>query len=159
MQSSPNTARLPLYERFWMKVHIEPDASSCWEWTAFRNSKGYGVCQLPGGKGFELAHRTSWRLANGDLPDGVHVLHACDNPSCVRPSHLFLGTHTQNMRDMAVKGRMNGSHGIKLAPSDVLAIRRAVRDGATQAALAAQYGVAPTTINNLVKRRTWKHLP
>jgi hypothetical protein len=79
----------------------------CWEWTGKKNNKGYGMIRTTGNKSdsFRLAHRISWFLANGDIPEGFHVLHRCDNPGCVNPDHLFLGTHLENMRDKLSKGR------------------------------------------------------
>lgn len=78
----------------------------CWEWVASGDSDGYG--QLMVGKRMKKAHRVAWELANGPIPDGSFVCHHCDNPSCVRPSHLFLGSNSENMRDMVRKGRLNG---------------------------------------------------
>lgn len=92
--------RKPLGRRFWAKVNKSDD---CWEWTACKNSAGYGQIRINGKA--ELAHRVSWELANGPIPDAMYVLHRCDNPSCVRPDHLFLGTSSDNTQDMISKGR------------------------------------------------------
>lgn len=146
----------PLPLRFWNKVHFIDDATSCWEWRAGLHPTGYGTLQI--GRGYELAHRISYRLAHGAIPDGAHILHKCDNPACVRPDHLFVGTHADNMRDMAKKGRMNGGHGVKLNPAKVRQIRQLNAEGATQQSLADQFGVALMTINHVIKRRTWKHI-
>jgi hypothetical protein len=90
----------PLVERFWARVRKGPE---CWEF-AGPTRKGYG--QLGVGSGRHIsAHRISWELANGPIPDGMQVLHTCDNPPCVNPAHLFLGTHQDNMDDMVAKGR------------------------------------------------------
>jgi HNH endonuclease len=88
-------------ERFWSKVH---KADGCWLWTAARNKFGYGVFT---GKGrVQLySHRFSWKLHRGDIPEGSMVLHHCDNPPCVNPDHLFIGTAMDNMRDRHDKGR------------------------------------------------------
>lgn len=87
----------PIAPRFWSKVHI---TDGCWLWTgALRN--GYGRF---GSRPFKYAHRVSWELANGPTGD-LKVLHRCDNPRCVRPDHLFLGTQLDNMRDRSAKGR------------------------------------------------------
>lgn len=94
----------PLSERFWRYV-VKTDG--CWIWIGATASFGYGRIQREGGKQgkADRAHRVSWLLHYGEIPLGMWVLHQCDEPSCVRPDHLFLGTHTDNMLDMAAKGR------------------------------------------------------
>jgi hypothetical protein len=86
--------------RFWNKVN---KTKKCWEWLATKNNKGYGRIQVNGKS--RLAHRISYGLKNGEIPRGLEVLHKCDNPLCVNPKHLFLGTHKDNLQDMAKKGR------------------------------------------------------
>lgn len=97
-------------DRFW--GHVDKTSSTtfynnerCWEWTARRMPRGYGVTYM-GGK-TELAHRVAWTIANGEIHDGLFVLHRCDNPPCCNPSHLFLGTDQDNVDDMMRKGRGN----------------------------------------------------
>jgi hypothetical protein len=87
--------------RFWDKVRI---GDGCWEWQASKRATGYGQFAYLG-KPSVKAHRVAWMLNRGLIPDGVCVLHRCDNPGCVRPSHLFLGTQEDNIRDREVKGR------------------------------------------------------
>ena len=88
-------------ERFWSKV---AKGDGCWEWMAARDRKGYGMFQVGVGK-TARAPRFAWELAHGPIPAGLHVLHRCDNPSCVRPDHLFLGTAADNNADKVAKGR------------------------------------------------------
>lgn len=97
MVDEPNALEL-----FWQKVDKTED---CWEWTASKNKQGYGIFGHQGQTW--LAHRLSYKLSNM-LPDGVKVLHRCDNPPCVNPDHLFLGTQKDNIKDMAAKGRHAG---------------------------------------------------
>lgn len=87
-------------ERFWSKV---TKSDGCWEWTAHRDKKGYGSFGFSGK--VQKAHRVAYILTFGELPDGAHILHSCDNPSCVNPGHLRTGTHTDNMQDKVMRGR------------------------------------------------------
>lgn len=97
--------RRPLTDRFWEKV---AKSDGCWLWTGSRQRNGYGFLFAGTRKEPhpERAHRVSWRIHFGEIPDGLWVLHKCDNPPCVNPEHLFLGTRTDNMRDCARKGRV-----------------------------------------------------
>lgn len=94
---------VPWQDRFWAKVRKGED---CWEWQGGRNSRGYGVFYKDGRRSRqELAHRVSYELAYGPIPSGVFACHSCDNPPCVHPDHLFLGTGLDNSRDSTDKGR------------------------------------------------------
>lgn len=93
---------LSLLDRFWEKVD-HPD-EGCWTWLGARNLRGYGVIGFPGRRNM-LAHRAAYVLLVGPIPDGLFVLHKCDNPACVRPDHLRLGNHTENMAEMRERGR------------------------------------------------------
>jgi hypothetical protein len=163
-------------KRFWQKVD-KRTSGECWRWTGARNERGYGLIGL-GGK-TERAHRMSWMLHNGEIPQGMCVCHRCDNPICVNPEHLFLGTHSDNMRDMCIKGRKNApvgdshyarrephrlargeKHGCaKLTDDLVVACRLAHKKyGATCTKLAAKWGVSIAAMCYAVNGRTFKHL-
>ncbi len=150
----PDTA-----DRFWSNV-IKTD--TCWIWKAGQDQDGYGTTRAANKK--TRAHRLAWQLANGQPPPAdLLVLHRCDNPSCVRPDHLFLGTNRENMQDAAEKGRLprgERQHLAKLTEPEVRCVRdRYAAGGITQRRLAAEYGVNPTVISAIVCRKTWKHLP
>lgn len=105
---------IPLEERFWSKVEMIP-FHSCWEWmgapTMTNRSGSYGEIRLGGRKDPKiLAHRASWIIHFGAIPEGKFVCHKCDNPGCVRPDHLFLGNNQDNMNDMKKKKRQYGKH-------------------------------------------------
>lgn len=89
-------------ERFWKKVEIIP-FHECWEWTAAKNEKGYGVFGVK--KNTDKAHRIAWKLLGRTIPPGKFLCHHCDNPACVNPNHLFIGTNLDNVIDMIRKGR------------------------------------------------------
>lgn len=93
-----------LDQRFWEKVE-KNGPSLCWEWRAVKDRYGYGRFCLGVDQRGALAHRTAWFVKYGEIPHGKSVLHKCDNPACVNPEHLYLGTQLENMRDMLQKGR------------------------------------------------------
>lgn len=156
-------SRIPLAEKFWAKVH---KTEGCWLWMANRlpHKRDYGLIH-EGGRGSRSlrAHRVSYELAYGPIPDGLDVLHRCDNPPCVRPDHLFLGTQLDNMRDMHRKGRQGPPRDIvgvkninaKLAEADVVAILLSKEPSPV---LAARYGVTKECIGHVRRRVTWKHV-
>jgi hypothetical protein len=159
--------RMPASVRFWRNVN---KTDGCWTWTAARCADGYGQIYVSPDR-MVSAHRFSWEIANGPIPDGLWVLHACDNPPCVRPDHMFLGTNADNMRDMVSKGRqwaqarpeavVRGSRipWAKLTEAQVVDIRsRYAAGGTTYARLAAEYGVAESAVGLVVTRRTWTHV-
>ncbi len=102
-ESNPTRRYQKLTDRFWSKVDKNGD---CWIWTASRSKKGYGRIGLGSRKeGVALAHRVAYELSIGPIPEGLDVLHSCDNPPCCNPGHLFLGTQQDNMADKIAKGR------------------------------------------------------
>lgn len=134
--------------RFWSKVKTGPD---CWEWQAgAATNNGYGRFWISKERGHEVAHRYSWELQNGPVPDGMSVCHHCDNPLCVRPDHLFLGTHAENIQDAVGKGKI-----ATLSPGDVRLVRGLRRRGLTQQEVAERLGVSRTTISHIDTGATW----
>lgn len=145
-----------LEERFKAKVII---TDNCWLWDGGKVPDGYGSFRVSSSK-VEAAHRVAYVLAYGDIPDGLFVLHSCDNPPCVRPSHLWLGTGGDNARDMIAKGRANrkgdNANHRKLTSTQVVAIRsKWAAGGTTQRALAKEYGVHYSTIHLIVRNLVW----
>jgi hypothetical protein len=144
-------------ERFWSKV--EKTEGGCWNWMGIKDRKGYGVTSKK--TQHIRCHRMSYRIAYGDFPNNLHVLHKCDNPSCVNPSHLFLGTNADNMKDKCMKGRQaNGerSGGGKITKPQVIAIRELYKTMSTSQ-IAKQFNVSYSAIRSIVVGKTWKHLP
>lgn len=121
----------PEEERFWLYVE---KTDNCWTWTGATNKDGYGQINSRNATRRILAHRLSWMIHFGGIPSGLFVCHACDNPPCVRPDHLFVGTAMDNMRDMIKKGRAKGPE--KLTPKDVAEFQRLRRDGYSYQAIA-----------------------
>lgn len=133
--------------RFWKRVR---KTRSCWLWTGRKNRHGYGTTRRGGrGRGTQmLAHRLSWELRFGPIPGGLCVLHKCDVPACVRPSHLFLGTRRDNAMDCKQKNRNNR----KVSDAQARTIRRRyARGGVTYDVLAAAYGVTRSAIYRIIK--------
>lgn len=102
------TTMMTAERRFWSKVD---QTDGCWEFVGAKNEHGYGSVRV-GGKTLG-AHRYVWMLVNGRIPDGMHVLHSCDNPACVRPDHLRLGSHAENMAEKSSKGRNRSGNSYK----------------------------------------------
>ena len=141
-------------ERLWSRVSKGP---GCWEWQAPRDLWGYGRLGVPGGKRNAMAHRVSWATRNGEIPQGLFVLHNCNNPACVRPDHLRLGTNADNMNDMFAKYRAEGRSApqARLTVEQVTEIKRKLHDGSSCEELGPEYGVAPSTIGHIRKGRHW----
>ena len=145
-------------KRFWDKVDV---SGSCWEWQGCKVRGGYGAFKV-NGKGIR-AHRFSYKLAFGPIPDGIYVCHHCDNAKCVKPSHLFLGTQTDNMQDCISKGRFGEQGGeangnSKICEDDVREIRRLYSLGITQVWLSKMWGIGRSQTNRIVNREQWKHI-
>lgn len=183
--------RAPSKDRFLHSLAIRDDPKSCWEWQRGRTGEGYGAFHAEGRQ--IKAHRYAWEIVAGVIPDGLQVLHTCDNPACCRNDdegvywangafhprygHLWLGTNADNMEDKVAKGRqaIGQTHGAathpestphgernwhaKLTEDDVRTIRLTpANDLAAIRVLAQHHDVHPTTISNIIKRKTWRHL-
>lgn len=153
--------RLYASGRLWSKT--SRSEAGCWEWQGnkFRN---YGRVNVWGGKMW--AHRLSWLLAHGSLPRHLNVLHKCDNPPCVRPDHLFIGTHSDNVADMVAKGRNScqdmrgeGNPRARLYEEDVRCARvQHTTNGVSSARIAASYGVTYQHAYKMLHGRSWRHV-
>jgi HNH endonuclease len=169
-------------KRFWTQVER---TETCWLWRGYRNANGYGMIGLSSKN--MLAHRLSYEMHFGPIPPGLSCCHHCDNPSCVRPEHLFVGTKADNMQDMVRKGRhwvhtkpellRFGDRNVsrlypetrprgeqvklaKVTAEQVKEIRRLYRDEQwKQNALAAVFGISHRTISLIVRYKTWRHVP
>lgn len=145
-----------VYQRFEEKF-IPEALTGCWLWTAAQQKNGYGHIQFKGS--VTLAHRVSYELYVGEIPDGMCVLHNCDTPQCVNPYHLFLGTQKDNMMDKKIKGRAECPDRIgelswssKLKKEQVLSI---IEDKRSHRKIAKDYGVGKTTIGYIKSGVTW----
>lgn len=153
--------RRTLYERFFASFKKgAPD--QCWLWERQTNRLGYGTIGRGPAK-HDRAHRVSWEIHNGPIPDGMHVLHSCDVRACVNPAHLRLGTHAENMADRSSRGRVNAARGercalSKLTEGQVLEIRRRRAAGERQIALAREFGINRSLVWQIVTRRIWRHV-
>lgn len=159
----PVTAR-PLEERFWKKVDVNGPYvldTACWLWTGGKNKAGYGSIGLGGkGAGNRNVHRVSWELHFGAIPKGFFVCHKCDNPSCVNPEHLFLGTPKDNMVDMITKGRKRSALGSdssnsKLTEDQVLQI---FNDERIYKEIAKEFNITHEQVGSIKRKKDWKHL-
>lgn len=177
--------------RFWSKVNKDGPTMShmespCWVWTAGKNRRGYGAFWVE--KRDLAAHRIAWSITYGPIRnDGVCVCHRCDNPSCCRPDHLFIGDHTTNMRDMIIKGRHGSktkperlargdrhnsrtkpellargeAHGMAKFTAEIVTSIRSLyaAGGVTQKHLASLFGVHQVLISLIIRRKRWAHIP
>lgn len=142
--------------RDWVLAHIaQGRADQCWEWTSAIGSHGYGSGSFA--SNHVTSHTSAYRAFVGEIPNGMHVLHRCDNRSCCNPDHLFLGTHVDNMDDMVGKDRqafgVRKIKSAKLTELQVLQIRAAK---AVQAEIATEYGVNQSVVSRIKSRKAWR---
>jgi hypothetical protein len=151
-----NVRRQSIDERFWSKVN---KTETCWLWTASTDPRGYGHFVIH--NRLEGAHRVAWILSNGSIPDNLWVLHRCDNPPCVNPAHLFLGTHQDNVADSTRKNRrakpQGELHGHSTVTSEQVAHIRAAGRGDWKK-LHKQFGVSRSNFYKIWMRKSWTHL-
>ena len=160
-----------LEERFWSNVRKDgpiqphcPELGPCWRYVGKRHWEGYGyIAEKQGGKKYLLVHRVSWVIHNGPIPDGLFVLHKCDNGECSRPDHLFLGTQAENNRDRKKKGRngdIRGARGpnVKLTERQVLEIRSMRARSVTISTVAKHFNICISTVKRIMNGRIWSHL-
>ncbi len=155
-----------LYERLMRHTQVN-HKSGCLEWTGSKRN-GYGRMTVgsraDGTRKGMSAHRVAYKLAHGEIPDGMEVCHKCDNRCCVNPAHLFIGTRQDNIDDRERKGRNNPPKGetngrAKLSEVDVLAIKEKRLQGVSFGKLAEEYGVCKKTIQDAVSGKHWAYLP
>jgi hypothetical protein len=152
-------------QRFWEKVStVSNGPDGCWEWKAGHMGDGYGSFRHPSSP---LAHRVAWVLSGREIPEGMCLLHKCDNPNCVNPKHLFLGTRADNNRDRQAKGRsaVGTRHGIythrensrtRLGWEKASEIRRLFEsERMTHKELAARFGVYSSLITRVLQKKIW----
>ena len=151
----------PLIERFAARLPRNLDSESCWLWQGSKVPKGYGVIShVRRGKSRTVrAHRVSWELHMGPIPEGMYVCHKCDTPACVNPEHLFLGTHRDNMKDMKNKHRSTKSKsrtGTRLTIEIAEEIRKVhTTSKVSQRQLASIFKVSTATINDVLLNKRW----
>ena len=149
-----------LSEQF--EARVEPDLNSgCWLWSRGQTTDGYGTFQME--RRTVLAHRASWAIYRGKLPAGQMVCHRCDTPACVNPSHLFLGSQTENMADMKAKGRADRQFGARngraiLSDDQAREILDLKGLGFGQRPIARSYGVSDSTVSRIIRRESFPHV-
>jgi len=151
-------------DRLWERIDRVGD---CWVFTGMKTNKGYGKIRVgsrtDGTRKMVSSHRLSWELTNGKIPDGMHVLHRCDNPSCINPAHLFLGSNQDNMSDMANKGRSRKSIGVlnpsvKLTEEQVREIKLRLKNGESVVSMEDDYPVGRELLYHIKNNRNWSHI-
>ena len=134
------------------------DPEECWLWQGSKVSGGYGVIGIEGRN--QSAHRIAWQIEHGKIRKGKQVRHTCPNRDCVNPSHLYLSTVAQRMKDVSKRGLNSGENNkaSKLTKEQVITIRKRAAGGERQAALAREYDVSRNLIHLIVHRKMWAHV-
>jgi hypothetical protein len=166
--------------RFINLIDVKEDLNQCWIWKGCKNPRGYGRFTLTKGK-MVFTHRLMYELKNGEIPKGMLVCHTCDNPSCVNPNHLWLGTHKENHQDMVSKGRQAGGRGkgsrgrvtiynlinysrgstrpaSKLNEEKVKKIKLELLEGKKISSIAKEHNVTTQLIGTIKRGTSWKHV-
>lgn len=149
---------LSLKERFYSKFIVNSE-NGCWEWAANRFPKGYGCFKLNGKS--NAAHRISYKIHVGEIKERMVICHKCDNPCCVNPNHLFMGTQKENLQDRNLKGRSIKGHKngrCILTEKDIPIIKSLLKEKIDQRDIAKKFGVAQTTISSIKLNKSWSHL-
>jgi hypothetical protein len=146
---------------FWDNADRSGGPDACWPWAKQRHSRGYGYFCIKKRKKF--AHRVAWELATGGDASGLVVMHSCDNPPCVNPAHLRLGTARDNAQDCIAKGRklivLGEDHGgAKLTEEDVVLIRKMAMSGKSSYEIAKTMPCSARQIRDIVSRKMWRHV-
>lgn len=149
-----------LEDRFWSKVARGAE-EECWLWIGATQVNGYGYLGATLGRPQLKAHRLSYELNKGPITEGMLVCHRCDNPPCVNPAHLFLGTKADNSADMVEKGRSPNRNGlrnphVKVTAEQVVEIRRLGEEGLTQQSIGARFGISQVQAGKIIKGKAWK---
>mgnify|MGYP001560408325 CR=1 FL=1 len=153
----------PAASRFWNMVRRAEGTNECWLWTgAIRQAFGYGMFSIAKGQNIST-HRYSWELHFGAIPHGLEVLHKCDNPRCVNPDHLFLGTQKDNIQDAKAKGRLKAPVGIingqsKLTEDEVRRIKILRGQRIPLKTIAMRFGVSIALVSMIASGKRWPHI-
>lgn len=147
-----------LKERFEAKFVKDP-VTECWNWQGCRDKNGYSYIRV--NHRTVRAYRVSWELYKGKIPDGMHICHHCDNPSCVNPDHLFLGNNYDNIQDCINKGRNNiGERNAraKLSRGQIAIIRFMLKAAISQSDIAKLFSISQSNVSRINTRNIWNHL-
>lgn len=152
--------------RFWSRVDrsgptLREELGQCWICTSAKDKDGYARIYSNMKHNNVCAHRLAWEIIRGAIPENMLVLHKCDNPACVRPEHLFLGSQAENMNDKTTKVRQarGERHGMSvIGPDDVREIRRLEGTGLTQSEIASRFGLQQTQVWRILRGKSWRHV-